>query len=306
MADDDIDDTDDIPEADDGDASEGEAVAKPVKPVARLGEIVASALGSTQREWLTKGLGDPLPPPESDSALLARAAARMDHETLRRQAVIDTILYRTLSILPKTVEPGDLDPDWAPRFFAAAADSRDPERQAIWCRMLAMEVARPGSIPLIALHRLPSLSADVLDWMRLFAGFAISNFVVRLPDAFFNERGLTSDVLLLLEEYGLLRTNRDLSKIFRSQVKDRFSTNLLYIDKAFRVPRTRQGSRYKLPAHEFDHAGPDLHGGGTDLVRVCDRDREACPETRLHGRGTFSRGRRSNHRSTHRSATSSP
>ena len=44
MADDDIDDTDDIPEADDGDASEGEAVAKPVKPVARLGEIVASAL----------------------------------------------------------------------------------------------------------------------------------------------------------------------------------------------------------------------------------------------------------------------
>ena len=124
--------------------------------------------------------------------------------------------------------------------------------------MLAMEVERPGSIPLIALHRLPSLSADVLDWMRLFAGFAISNFVVRLPDAFFNERGLTSDVLLLLEEYGLLRTNRDLSKIFRSQVKDRFSTNLLYIDKVIRVTHADASKEFTLQSYRLTEFGATL------------------------------------------------
>lgn len=228
--------------------------------LARLNDHVVGALGTGPRDWLlsTRGL-DALPPaPDTDAGLVDRTRRVIDHQALRRQANIECILYRALSELPVTVEDGTGDPDWGLRFFAAAADCGDPERQALWARLLVMEVTRPGAVPPVAFPVLASMSPPMLVWLREIAALSINNFVVRLPDAFFRDRGISSDVILLLEEYGLLRTNRDLSKVFRTQLKDRFSTNLLYADKILRVSHDDPGKELNLPCFRLTDAGGAL------------------------------------------------
>ncbi|MBT5264603.1 MAG: DUF2806 domain-containing protein [Rhodospirillaceae bacterium] len=203
--------------------------------------MVISALGTSQRDWLFSVQGiEAVPGPETDAPLVARTSARLDHQALRRQANLDCILYRALSILPKGtdkegIEKGEIDVDWAPKMLTLAADCGDPERQAIWARLLVMEVAKPGSVPPVAAELMSRMTGEMLEHFRDLARLTIDNFVVRVDEDYLAEAGLTSNVILLLEEYGLLRANRDLSKIFRSQKEDSFSTNLLYADKILRV-----------------------------------------------------------------------
>ena len=233
--------------------------AKTAPALLRLNEYVVAALGTTQRDWLLSvdGVGG-LPAPDTDTALVARTAARIDHQNLRRQANLDCILYRALTLLPTRVEEGEHDLDWAPRFFAAAADCGGPERQALWARLLVMEVTRPGAVPPATFRALAGLSGPLLALLRKAAQLAINNFIVRLGDDFFKDRGLNGDAVLLLEEYGLIRTNRDLSKVFRSQVKERFSTNLLYGDNILRVTHDDAKLELTLPCYRLTDAGSTL------------------------------------------------
>lgn len=242
----------------------GSSEAKPTvrgrsPALTRLNAHVVSALGTAPRDWLlsTQGL-ETLPPPETDAGLAVRAARVADRQALRRQANIECILYRALTELPAKVEDGAGDLDWSARYFAAAADCGDPERQALWARLLVMEVTKPGSVPLVAIRALTDLSPSLLAWVREIATLTINNFIVRLADEYFRDRGLSSDVVLLLEEYGLIRTNRDLSKVFRSQLSDRFSTNLLYADKIVRITHEDARRELTLPCYRLTDAGDTL------------------------------------------------
>ena len=225
----------------------------------RFNQYVVSALGTSQRDWLLSVQGlDALPETETGAALTRRAEIRVDHQALRRQANLDAILFRALSLLPSAVEDGVIDDDWSARFFDLAADCVDPERQALWARLLITEVRKPGSVPPVAVRVLAGLSPRMVDWMRVIASLAISNFFVRLSDEFNAERGLVSDVVLLLEEYGLLRTNKDMTKVFKSQVEDRFSTNLLYNDKILRIMHDDPRKELVLPCYRLTDAGLTL------------------------------------------------
>ena len=118
-----------------------------------------------------------------------------------------------------------------------------------------MEVTRPGAVPPATFRALAGLSGPLLALLRKAAQLAINNFIVRLGDDFFKDRGLNGDAVLLLEEYGLIRTNRDLSKVFRSQVKERFSTNLLYGDNILRVTHDDAKLELTLPCYRLTDAG---------------------------------------------------
>ena len=226
-------------------------------PLTRLNEMVVSALGSAQRDWV-RGLQARRAELVGSGELGRRATERVDHAELRRQLNIEAILQRTVRILPDTIEDGIPDPDWAARFFSRASDTADAEGARLWARLLATEVRRPGSVPAIALDRLPGLSKTVLATFRRFAAFAINTFVVRLPQSFFDGKDVTSDDILLMEEYGLIRTNRDLNRVFQSQKDDRFSTNLLYADKALRVTHDDPGKQLTLACYRLTEFGTAL------------------------------------------------
>lgn len=244
-------------------AHEPSAPAKPrVKASAgltRFNDCVVTTLGTAQRDWLlsVQGLDSPLEA-DGDTERVHRAEARLEHQSRRRQANLDTILFHALARLPQSVDEGEIDPDWAARLFEIAADCSDPGRQAIWARLLIMEIRRPGAVPPVAMRVLASLSPRLMEWVRVIAGLTINNFFVRLSDEFNAERGLVGDVILLLEEYGLLRTNKDMTKVFRSQIEARFTTNLLYNDKIIRITHDDPNKELVMPCFRLTDAGAAL------------------------------------------------
>lgn len=235
---------------------------KPAAPttapaLARLNEMVIAALGSAQRDWV-RGLQLHRAEPIGDGGLASRVSERLDHVENRRQLNIEAILQRALRILPDEVTDGTPDPDWAAAFFTHAADTADPEFSRLWARLLVQEVRRPGAVPRSVLARLPGVSKSGLALFRRFAAFAVNNFIVRLEQSFFDEKDLTSDDILLLEEYGLVRTNRDLNRVFQSQREDRFSTNLLYADKALRITHDHPDKQLVLSCYRLTEFGTAL------------------------------------------------
>ncbi len=246
--------------------STGAEVSAPPKPalkaspaLTRFNACVVKALGTEQRDWLlsVKGL-DGAADAEEKPELNRRTSARLDHQARRRQANLDAILLHAFSRLPERVDEGEIDPDWVARLFDIAADCSDPERQAIWARLLIMEIRRPGAVPPVAMRVLASLSPRLTEWLRVIAGLTINNFFMRLSDEFNAERGLVGDVILLLEEYGLLRTNKDMTKVFRSQVEARFTTNLLYNNKILRIIHSDARKELILPCYRLTDAGAAL------------------------------------------------
>lgn len=225
--------------------------------LARLNDMVVAALGSAQRDWV-RGLKLARGDVAGNVDLADRVSERLEHVEGRRQLNIEAILQRALRILPDDIADGVPDQDWAAAFFTHAADIADPEFCRLWARLLVQEVRRPGAVPRNALARLPALSKSGLALFRRFAAFAVNNFVVRLEQSFFDGKDLTADNILLLEEYGLVRTNRDLNRVFQSQREDRFSTVLLYADKALRITHDQPDKQLVLSCYRLTEFGTIL------------------------------------------------
>ncbi|NQW10992.1 MAG: DUF2806 domain-containing protein [Alphaproteobacteria bacterium] len=233
------------------------ALPKPSPTLTRLNDMVVSALGTVQREWL-RGLQHQRVAGDGDHGLADRAAERSDHVELRRQLNVEAVLQRAVRILPATIDEGAIDPDWGARFFAGVADTADVEMARLWARLLVSEVRRPGAVTPVVVARLPGLSVGGLRLFKRFAAFAINNFVVRLDQEFFERKDVTADQILLLEEYGLVRTNRDLNRVFLSQRSDKFSTNLLYADKALRITHPDANKQLTLACYRLTEFGTVL------------------------------------------------
>ncbi|WP_084618807.1 DUF2806 domain-containing protein [Thalassobaculum salexigens] len=254
------------PSAPDPDGSERAApplgLPKPAGPttaaaLARLNEMVVAALGAAQRDWV-RGLQMHRGEAAGDGSLASRVSERLDHVESRRQRNIEAILQRAVRLLTEEVVDGAPDQDWAAAFFTHAADTADPEFARLWARLLVQEVRRPGAVPCGVLVRLPSLSKTVIAVFRRLSAFAVNNFIVRLEPSFFEGKDLTSDDMLILEEYGLIRTNRDLNRVFQSQREDRFSTNLLYADKALRITHDHPDKQLVLSCIRLTEFGTTL------------------------------------------------
>jgi uncharacterized repeat protein (TIGR03899 family) len=77
----------------------------------------------------------------------ARALARLRKRETRRQNNIEAITEKAFDALPPPEQMSEqrVDEDWTTRFFNECQDISDEQMQQIWARILAGEVARPGS-----------------------------------------------------------------------------------------------------------------------------------------------------------------
>ncbi|UUX50737.1 DUF2806 domain-containing protein [Nisaea acidiphila] len=232
----------------------------------RFSEMLAYGLGASGRLWLDAVRGGV---DRDEDGLAERAAARVNERDLRRQKNIEAIFSLAMTMLKDNAEPdGHVDPDWSVRFIEAAADCGDRAGQEMWAALLVLEAEESGSVPPVTFRVMSMLNRSMIRWVAILAKFRINNFLVRLSDEFFGERELTGDCILLLEEYGLLRTNRDLSKVFSSQKQDCFSTNLLYADKVVRISHDDPGADLTLPCYRLSEAGTALTRAAGRLSRV--------------------------------------
>jgi hypothetical protein len=80
-------------------------------------------------------------------ALAARADERLKKEKVRQQQNIESIAREGMKALPppEEISTEPVSEDWIARFFHECQDIGDEQMQQLWGRILAGEVARPGT-----------------------------------------------------------------------------------------------------------------------------------------------------------------
>ncbi len=123
------------------------------EPASKLIEAVRAAVGVVYEPTRIRRQATA----EADAALILtksnlkieglqrRAAERLISRELRRQQNIEQITLKAIEELPAAVADEKVDTDWIIQFFDNCQDITNDEMQAIWARLLAGEVAQPGS-----------------------------------------------------------------------------------------------------------------------------------------------------------------
>lgn len=163
-----------------------------------------------------------------EAHLISEAAeinSRTSFQETKRQRNLRAITEQAVEQLDESVSDENLDPDWIARFFSYAQDVTRQEMQALWGRLLAGEVARPGSYSLSTLEVIRNMSqVDAQDFHRL-AAFFVADAVYQKSQKLASE-GFSLDKLHGLEELGLIRTSFGLIKQFHNRSGEGFATTI--------------------------------------------------------------------------------
>jgi hypothetical protein len=132
--------------------------------------------------------------------LEARAIERLRKREARRQQNIEGITLKALNALPSPDQISDepVSEDWTSRFFEECQDISEEQMQQIWARIMAGEVARPGSFSPRTLSVVRDLTKSDAD---LFA--KLCEFVWLIPGVFPE----TVPVILNLENPELVKAS---------------------------------------------------------------------------------------------------
>jgi len=144
---------------------------------------------------------------DADSDILDRAKARIVYRELQRQTNIEAIAEAAIKELPDHVSTDKVDEDWRTRFFDIAENISNSDMQLLWGKVLAGEVAKPGSYSLRALDVLRNLTEHEAHLFQLVRGMAFSNqYIFKINNLIsFDKYGLTYTGLLELRNAGIIQ-----------------------------------------------------------------------------------------------------
>lgn len=144
-----------------------------------------------------------------------RAIERIKYREIRRQKNIDTIVGAASKELPDTVDSSPVDDDWIVNFFELCQDVGSDHMQQIWAKLLAGEVANPGTFKPRTLQMVKSLTSEEAHMFTLLCEFSFKTESGRniLPIFSYNfyefirGGGLSAEVELHLKSIGLLNSS---------------------------------------------------------------------------------------------------
>lgn len=144
---------------------------------------------------------------DADRDILDRAKARIVYRELQRQTNIEAIAEAAIKELPDQVSTDKVDEDWRTRFFDIAENISNSDMQALWGKVLAGEVAKPGSYSLRALDVLKNLTKHEAHLFQLIRGMTFLNqYILKINSlASFDKYGLTYTGLLELRNAGIVQ-----------------------------------------------------------------------------------------------------
>lgn len=150
-----------------------------------------------------------------EAALDKRVISRMTYQEAKRQSNLERITQYAAEDFDGTEKMGAdrPDSDWTARFFRIAEDITTEQMQALWGKVLAGEVKRPGSFSLRTLDILKNISQKEAETFVRVASIAfICGDKVFIPnpdnELFLKEHfGIRFLDLLLLREIGLLASS---------------------------------------------------------------------------------------------------
>lgn len=142
----------------------------------------------------------------------ARACERVSFREVRRQHNIDSIVGRAVKELPESVSEQEVNEDWIVNFFELSQDVGDVEMQQIWAKLLAGEVAKPGTFKPRTLLAVKSLTPEEARMFTVLCSFSfeLDDGGRVLPNlsyeyfSFLRRNGFSVDMDLHLKNIGLL------------------------------------------------------------------------------------------------------
>ncbi|HND48834.1 MAG TPA: DUF2806 domain-containing protein [Anaerolineales bacterium] len=148
---------------------------------------------------------------QSDTLKL-RAKKRKQTNELKQQKNIESIIEKSIPQLPESVSSQPVDDDWVVQFFNFAQDVGNDEMQVIWARLLAGEVANPGSYSLRALHAIRMLNPTDAIYFAKFCNYLWDRkeyFFTEETQKHLDKHGLSDYVIFHLKTLGLITTELD-------------------------------------------------------------------------------------------------
>jgi len=141
------------------------------KPACKLIDAVSGAVGILYEPTRIRRRAKA----EADATLIAakagvtvddiqlRAKARVKNKERRRQQNIESVVSQAVTFLPESVSAERVDDDWVFQFFEHSQDVSDEQMKSLWARLLAGEVAKPGSYSLRTLNVVKHLHSEDAD-----------------------------------------------------------------------------------------------------------------------------------------------
>lgn len=186
-------------------------------PLTKLVETVSAGLGRVYEPTHLRRMAKA----ESDKmVVLANAAVEVSDIQRRaadrwlaveaiRQNNIEAIADKAGSELPASVGDVPVEQGWAAKFFDSCKDVSQEEMQSLWARLLAGEVAAPGSFSLRTLQVLAMLSSAEAKLFDAFCSLATSDgpYIFAEREDFLRAKGLGFSQRQLLVQAGLIEVH---------------------------------------------------------------------------------------------------
>lgn len=238
--------------------NEADAKAYEIKAIAeaeaQAGVIASQGQAIAQLEY-SKTLA------AGEQEIYERARARLIAREVEGQQNVESIAENALKFLPETVSNEPVSPDWRRKFFLEAENVCDEDMQELWGKVLAGEVAKPGSYSLRTLAVLKTLSRDEAETFRLACGLAYDGgeIIIESNGNPLAKYGLHYGSLMRLTDAGLLHAPSFVHHQFKDMPDVALQAGLLQINNGLYFQLSGASlKRTNIPVLVFTAAGKEL------------------------------------------------
>lgn len=187
---------------------------------------------------------------EQTKELYIRSLNRLFSQESRRQKNIEAITQSAVQELPEEVDEKPVDEDWMAHFFERCKDVSDRDMQALWARLLAGEVSKPGTYSLRTLNVVQTLDKIEAELFTKYCGFVCQfdnggrlRLCSREADLFLKNEGLHAGALQHLEDINLIRLGK-----FALQFQNKEGEiTISYFGKVLTMRKPTAEDRWQIP-----------------------------------------------------------
>jgi len=202
----------------------------------------AKAGSSTQVQLLNLaknfGLAGSLKPADKQSPLEDRMLNRERSAHLRKQANMEAIIEKSLTYCSENDASDRADPDWFVSFVELAEKVSNPTMQDLWAKILAGELAQPGSFSLKALRAFKNLTINDAKLLAKACAIALkdnSKKNIRIFSGSYQKPGL----LNLLDKQRELRINLSSFGLGHTELLTLAENGLVYTQESELAPMSK-------------------------------------------------------------------
>jgi len=194
-----------------------DTISSPFRWFAKYKEPVKQAKADVEATLIKAKALDPLSAAlgiskEEAVSLIFRSGEREQYDRINQQNNIEKIVQTSVTMLPSSVNDLPVEEDWVSDFFEQCKNISDKEMQTLWAKILAGEVAQPGTYSRRVLAFIKTLSRQEADLITRFCcllwnnpGFGFMHIRIGSNFDYLKKYNIEYIDLIEMESMGLLR-----------------------------------------------------------------------------------------------------